>query len=68
MQIYPTKSQFADFLKTYAETLQLPISLNTELLTTEWDQDKQRWNVRVRLNGDSSLECEWPRLRYALLG
>ncbi|KAB5513326.1 hypothetical protein GE09DRAFT_1267106, partial [Coniochaeta sp. 2T2.1] len=49
--VYPSKDQFADFLTTYARTLQLPVWLDTELLATYWDEERRRWNISVRRGG-----------------
>ncbi|TGJ78701.1 hypothetical protein E0Z10_g10070 [Xylaria hypoxylon] len=55
--IFTPKDKLADFLKSYAEMLELNVWTRTELHSSSWDDEKKQWTVVLRRkNSDGSTE------------
>ncbi|KAI1078182.1 FAD/NAD(P)-binding domain-containing protein [Whalleya microplaca] len=55
--VFTPKDKLADFLKSYAEILELNVWNNTTLESSTWDESKKQWTVVLkRKNKDGSVE------------
>ncbi|UMG91302.1 NAD(P)/FAD-dependent oxidoreductase [Nocardioides sp. TF02-7] len=54
------KDKFADWLESYAQLLDLNVWLSTTYLSGHYDEDAERWTLRVR-RGDGSVRELRPR-------
>lgn len=54
------KDKWADFLESYAKLMDLSIWTSTEFIAGEYDEESQRWSIRVR-RGDGSIRELHPR-------
>ncbi|KAI1822259.1 hypothetical protein F4861DRAFT_532356 [Xylaria intraflava] len=55
--VFTPKDKMADFLKQYAQMLELNVWTKTELTSSEWDNEKKQWTVVLkRTLGDGSIE------------
>lgn len=54
------KDKFANWLETYATTLDLNVWTSTTFLSGHYDEEAERWTVRVQL-GDGSIRALHPR-------
>lgn len=55
--IFTPKDKLAEFFESYATLLELNVWTRTELVSTKWDEEKQRWTVVVkRRREDKTIE------------
>jgi putative flavoprotein involved in K+ transport len=54
------KDKWADWLESYATLMDLNVWTSTEFLNARYDEDEERWTVRVR-RGDGSVKALHPR-------
>ncbi|KAI1382386.1 FAD/NAD(P)-binding domain-containing protein [Hypoxylon crocopeplum] len=62
--IFTPKDKLADFLKSYAEMLELNVWNNTSLEYSRWDEDKKQWDVvlkRKKKNGEVEVRVMHPK-------
>lgn len=53
--IFPSKDKIADWLKYYTDLMELNYWAKTTCRDAQWDQEAQRWNVRVTHDGEERV-------------
>ena len=58
--IWLSKDQLADWLESYAKSMECNVWTKTEVVSAEFDPDKKRWSVHLKIDGeeDRKIECE----------
>ena len=54
--VFPDKTQIADFLQFYAQTLDLQIWLRTEFKSASYDDDSGQWTIETVTEKNNLLE------------